>query len=297
MLAPPLDRPGQKLRDMWSAGTVLLPGAFNALSALAAYKQGAGAIYLSGGAITNALTGLPDIGLITLEEMSQTAARACQVAPVPMICDADTGFGGVWNVARTLIEMERAGLAGIHLEDQVSPKRCGHLDGKSVISSQEMQQKIKAAVEHKKDPSFVLIARTDAAAIEGIEGAVDRAKAYVDAGADAIFPEGLTSIEQFEIFRNELAGVPLLANMTEFGKTPLITHQEFASLGYQMVIFPVTSLRVMLKAIEEFYHDLLRDGTQKGWIERMRTRNELYDTLDYSEFNDKDAKWSTDNDS
>ncbi|QYK53059.1 MAG: methylisocitrate lyase [Fimbriimonadaceae bacterium] len=292
MIHPPLKKPGQILRDMWRDQIVVMPGAFSALSALAAYKQGAQAIYLSGGAITNNLTGLPDIAVITPEELSSTAARACQVAPIPIISDADTGFGDVWNVARTVIEMERAGLAGIHLEDQVSPKRCGHLDGKEIISTAEMEAKLRAAVDHKSDPSFLIIARTDARGIAGINETINRAKAYVQAGADGIFPEGLESEAEFAAVREALPGVPLLANMTEFGKTPLITAQQFNNLGYQMVIFPVTALRVMLKAVEEFYADLLQTGTQADWIEKMRTRNELYATIDYLDFTAKDKTYS-----
>lgn len=283
MIRPPLQRPGQLLRDQWESGIVVMPGAFSPLSALAAYKQGAKAVYLSGGAITNNLLGVPDIALISLDEMAGVASRACQVAPVPMICDADTGFGEEWNVVRTVIEMERAGLAGIHLEDQVSPKRCGHLDGKAIISCDQMVSRIRAAVSVKKDPSFVLIARTDSRSNEGMEGAIRRANHYVEARADAIFPEGLNSIEEFEQFRAQVPG-PLLANMTEFGKTPLITVEQFGEMGYQMVIFPVTSLRVMLKAVEEFYAELLATGTQAGWMDKMRTRAELYDTLDYAQF-------------
>ena len=267
-----------------------MPGAFSALTALAAYKQGAKAAYLSGGAITNNLLGVPDIALASLNEFASTAAQACQVAPIPMIADADTGFGETWNTVRTVIEMERAGLAGIHLEDQVSPKRCGHLDGKAVISSAQMESKLKAAVEAKRDSSFVIIARTDAYGVEGIQSAIDRAKAYIQAGADAIFPEGLTTESEFEQFRRAI-DAPLLANMTEFGKTPLITAKEFEGLGYNMVIFPVTALRVMLKAVEEFYADLLETGTQKGWIDRMRTRQELYQTIDYAEYTAKDQSW------
>jgi methylisocitrate lyase len=290
MIHPPLHSPGQILRDQIKDGIVVMPGAFSALSALAAYKQGAKAVYLSGGAITNNLLGVPDIGLASLNEFANTAAQACQVAPVPMICDADTGFGETWNTVRTVIEMERAGLAGIHLEDQVSPKRCGHLDGKTVIETGQMVSKLRAAVSAKRDTSFMIIARTDAYSIEGIGGAIERAKAYVDAGADAIFPEGLNSESEFEAFRSAIS-VPLLANMTEFGKTPLITASRFEELGYNMVIFPVTALRVMLKAIEEFYVDLLATGTQAGWMDKMRTRKELYETLDYASYGDLDESW------
>lgn len=292
MIRPPLATPGARLRALWNDGIVVMPGAFSALSALAAYKQGAKAVYLSGGAITNNLLGMPDIALTTLNEMSTVAAQACQVAAVPMICDADTGFGDVWNVTRTVIEMERAGLAGIHLEDQASPKRCGHLDGKDLIPSSQMESKLRAAVIAKANPTFVIIARTDARGVEGFEAACDRARRYVDAGADAIFPEGLESEEEFVRFRECLPDVPLLANMTEFGKTPLIPAAKFGELGYQMVIFPVTALRVMLKAIEEFYADLLRTGTQAEWMDRMRTRAELYETLDYAQYTERDRGWS-----
>jgi methylisocitrate lyase len=292
MIQPPLTSPGSILRDMMKTGIVVLPGAFSPLSALAAYKQGAKAVYLSGGAITNNLLGVPDIALASLDEMSGVASRACQVAPVPMICDADTGFGDVWNTVRTVIEMERAGLAGIHLEDQVSPKRCGHLDGKEVISVGHMESKIRAAASAKRDPSFLLIARTDAKGVEGLDSAIDRAKAYIQAGADAVFPEGLDSEAEFEAFRKGV-DVPLLANMTEFGKTPLITAKRFEELGYNMVIFPVTALRVMLKAVEEFYAELLETGTQAGWLDKMRTRKELYETIDYPSYTAQDRDWQS----
>lgn len=292
MLAPQPKLPGARLRELMAENTICMPGAFSALSALAAYKQGAQAIYLSGGAITNNLLGMPDIALTTLNEMAGVAAQASAVAPVPMICDADTGFGEAWNVARTVIEMERAGLAGIHLEDQVAPKRCGHLDGKDLISSNQMCAKIRAAISAKREPSFLIFARTDARGVEGLEPAIERAKAYVQAGADGIFPEGLKSEEEFAAFRKELPGVPLLANMTEFGSTPLIPVSRFRELGYQLVIFPVSALRVMLKSIEEFYADLLETGTQAAWIDRMRTRAELYETLDYADYMNGDLNWS-----
>lgn len=293
MLRPPLVSPGAMLRTQFASGIVVMPGAFSPLTALAAYKQGASAIYLSGGAMTNSLLGMPDIALATLDEFSGVAARSCQVAPVPIISDADTGFGETWNVARTVIEMERAGLAGIHLEDQVSPKRCGHLDGKDLITCEAMQAKLRAAVDAKRDSSFLIIARTDARGVDGLEAAIDRAHRYVDAGADAIFPEGLTTEDEFAKFRDAVSA-PLLANMTEFGKTPLIPAARFGQLGYQMVIFPVTALRVMLKATEDFYAELLQTGTQAGWMDRMRTRNELYETIDYSEYTEQDARWAGD---
>jgi len=274
-----------------SEGIVVMPGVFNALSAVAAYRQGARSLYISGGATTNALLGVPDIALITLDELAGQAARICQVAPVPILSDADTGFGETWNTVRTVIEMERAGLAGIHLEDQVSPKRCGHLDGKEVIEAGQMASKIRAAVDAKRDSSFIICARTDARALEGLAGSIERARRYVDAGADAIFPEGLQSEAEFAEFRAAVEG-PLLANMTEFGKTPLISASRFQELGYNMVIFPVTALRVMLKSLEEFYGDLLETGTQAGWMDRMRTRAELYATIDYNAYGDQDITWA-----
>ncbi len=209
-----------------------------------------------------------------------------------MISDADTGFGEALNVRRTVIEMERAGLAGIHLEDQVSPKRCGHLDGKRIIETVEMAAKIRAAVGSKRDQSFFMIARTDANGVEGIKAACERAKAYADTGADAIFPEGLTSEAEFETMRHAVE-VPLLANMTEFGKTPLISVSRFADLGYSLVIFPMTAFRVMLKALDETYVELLKEGTQAGMMDRMRTRAELYDRLDYADYDRLDQLWAS----
>lgn len=284
MLKPPPVQPGARLREMIAQDTVVMPGAFSPLTALAAYKQGAQAVYLSGGAITNNLLGLPDIALSSLDEFAGVASRAAQVCPVPMICDADTAFGGEWNAVRTVIEMERAGLAGIHIEDQISPKRCGHLDGKELIPRDEMAIKLKGAVAAKRDPSFMIWARTDARGVEGMDAAIDRAKAYVDAGVDGIFPEGLATEEEFEQFRAAVPGTPMLANMTEFGKTPIIPASRFKELGYEVVIFPVTSLRVMLKAVNDFYAELLETGTQAGWLDKMVTRKELYEVLDYDGF-------------
>ncbi len=284
MIQPPLSSPGQSLRDLIQQGTVVMPGAFSPISAQSAVQQGAKAVYLSGGAITNSLLGVPDIALITLDEMAGVAARACQAVQVPIICDADTGFGDVWNVRRTVIEMERAGLAGIHLEDQVMPKRCGHLDGKDLVAAGDMELKIKSAVEAKRDPSFMIFARTDARGVDGLDAAIERAKAYADAGADGIFPEGLISEEEFAEFRKAIPDTPLLANMTEFGKTPLISATRFEELGYEIVIFPVTALRVMLKTLGEFYGDLLQTGTQTDWMDRMVTRKELYELVEYDKY-------------
>lgn len=291
MLAHPLSSPGQALRERMARGLVVLPGVYDAITARAAHVAGADGLYLTGAGVTNSRLGMPDIALITLGEMADAAARVCQVAPLPVISDADTGYGETWNVARTVIEMERAGLAGIHLEDQVSPKRCGHLDGKQVIEPRAMAQKVRAAVDTKRDPAFLIVARTDARGVEGLEKAIERAKLYVDHGADAVFPEGLTSEEEFEAFRKALS-VPLLANMTEFGKTPIIAASRFESLGYNLVIFPMTAFRVMLKAVTEAYAELLRTGTQAGLLDRMRTRDELYGLIEYDRYSARDQTWA-----
>lgn len=292
MLQPPLTSPGTRLREMMRNGIVVMPGVFNAISAVSAHKAGARALYLSGAGITNANLGVPDIALATQTEFAQVASYVTQIAPIPVISDADTGFGESLNLMRTVIEMERAGLAGIHIEDQVSPKRCGHLDGKSVIESKAMAAKIRAAVDSKRDSSFLIIARTDARSVEGIEAVVERSKLYADSGADGIFPEGLTSEFEFEQVRKAVE-IPLLANMTEFGKTPIITASRFEELGYQMVIFPMTAFRVMLKALDDSYAELLATGTQAGFLNQMRTRAELYDLIDYSVYEEKDRGWAT----
>ena len=268
------------MRELMTQGIVVMPGVFNAISAISAQKAGAQALYLSGAGITNATLGVPDIALATQTEFAQVASYVTQVAPVPVMSDADTGFGESLNVMRTVIEMERSGLAGIHIEDQINPKRCGHLDGKALIEPEAMAQKVRAAVDSKRDPSFMIVARTDARGVEGVDAAVERARRYVDAGADAIFPEGLGSEAEFEAFRGGVE-VPLMANMTEFGKTPMIPAARFAELGYQMVIFPMTGFRVMLKALDECYAELISTGTQAHILDRMRTRAELYERIEY----------------
>lgn len=291
MLHTPPSSPGRVLRERMARGIVTLPGVFNAITAKAAHAAGAEGLYLTGAGVTNALLAVPDIALLTLTEMAQQAAYVCQAAPLPVIADADTGYGESLNVARTVLEMERAGLAGIHLEDQVSPKRCGHLDGKSVIPVREMAMKVRAAVDSKRDSEFMVIARTDARHVEGLDAAIERAKAYADHGADAIFPEGLQSEAEFEAFRKGV-DAPLLANMTEFGKTPLITVAQFEALGYNLVIFPMTAFRVMLKAVSDAYEQLLKTGTQAGFMEAMRTRAELYELIEYEAYDAKDRAWS-----
>lgn len=235
------------------------------------------------------MTAMPDMALITMDEMARQAAYVTAAVRVPVIADADTGYGEAWNVIRTVREFERAGLAGLHLEDQESPKRCGHLDGKSLVSPGEMASKIRAAVRARIDPRFFLIARTDARGVEGLDAAIERASLYVETGADCIFPEGLHSVEEFAVFRERVSG-PLLANMTEFGKTPLITAAEFGSMGYEIVIFPMTAFRVMMKAVGETYATLLAEGTQAQLIDKMRTRRELYELIRYDEYEALDKK-------
>lgn len=268
---------------------LVAPGCYDAITARLAENAGAKALYLSGAGVTNSMTAMPDIALITMEEMARQAAYVTAAVQIPVIADADTGYGEVWNVIRTVREFERSGLAGLHLEDQVAPKRCGHLDGKALISAKDMVNKIKAASDARTDRKFFLIARTDARGVEGLDDAVDRANKYVEAGADCIFPEGLQSVEEFTIFRERVPG-PLLANMTEFGKTPLITVDEFGSMGYEIVIFPMTAFRVMMKAVGEAYGQLLSEGTQKNFLEKMRTRAELYELIRYSEYEALDKK-------
>jgi methylisocitrate lyase len=217
---------------------------------------------------------------LTLTEVAQLAGYIAKAVKIPAIVDADTGFGGAENVARTIRELERAGLAGCHIEDQEFPKRCGHLAGKSVVDVEEMVGRIKAAIGARRDPNFRIIARTDARAVEGFDRAVERAGEYIAAGADAIFPEALQSPEEFRDFAREI-DAPLLANMTEFGKSPLLSFHDLMELGYRMVIFPMSAFRVAMKASEKFFRALKESGTQKDWIDEMQTRQELYELLDY----------------
>jgi methylisocitrate lyase len=291
MLKAPMPSPGEHLRALFAADTVLMPGVFNGISAVSAASAGAKALYLSGAGITNAAMGVPDIALATLTEFAQQASYVTAATPLPVLSDADTGFGEAWNVARCVIEMERAGLAGIHIEDQVLPKRCGHLDGKSVVSPLEMVQKLRAALESRRDPSFLIVARTDARAVEGLPAAIERSKQYLDAGADAVFPEGLENETEFEAFRSAV-DAPLLANMTEFGKTPIIPASRFKDLGYQMVIFPMSAFRTMLKALDDCYAELVSTGTQSQLLSRMRTRKELYELIAYDEYSASEARWA-----
>jgi methylisocitrate lyase len=277
----------RRLRELIAKRTVVLPGAFNALSAMQIERAGFEALYVSGAALA-AARGLPDIGLLSMTEVVSDAATIANAVAIPALADADTGFGPPLAVMRTVREMERAGLSGIQLEDQDLPKKCGHLPGKRLVSRAEMVGKIKAAVEARLDPDFFIVARTDARAVEGIAAAVERAQAYADSGADAIFPEALESAEEFRTFARQLGAtglkVPLVANMTEFGKTPYLRVSEFEDLGYRIVLFPVTALRIAAKAIETMLTDLKSAGSQHALLERMQTRQQLYDLLRYDEY-------------
>jgi methylisocitrate lyase len=259
---------------------VVMPGAFNAATARLIGRAGFPGVYASGAGLANATAGVPDIGLLSLEEVAQLAGYMVRAVNVPVLLDADTGFGGVRDIPRTIRRLEQSGVAGIHLEDQVFPKRCGHLAGKEVVAVREMAAKLKAAAKARKDKDFLIIARTDARAVEGFDAAVERARAYLEAGADAIFPEALESTAEFRNFAKQI-DAPLFANMTEFGRSPLLTVRQLAAMGYKMIIFPMTAFRVAMKAEENLLKDLHRRGTQKSWLPRMQTRQELYRLLNY----------------
>jgi methylisocitrate lyase len=269
-----------RFRALIKEGCVAMPGVPNAALARQVERAGFAAVYISGAGMANSTAGVPDIGLLSLTEVAQLAGYVAKAVKIPALVDADTGFGGAEGVSRTIYELERAGLAGCHLEDQEFPKRCGHLAGKRLVGTEEMAEKIKAAVAARRDPDFLIMARTDARALEDFKGAITRAQKYVEAGADAVFPEALESVEEFGTFVREVP-VPLLANMTEFGKSPLLSFDELAELGYRMIIFPMSAFRVAMKASENFLRDLKADGTQKAWLEKMQTRKELYEMLDY----------------
>lgn len=281
----------RRLRELIAKQTVVLPGAFNALTAMQIERAGFDAVYVSGAAIA-AARGLPDIGLLSMTEVVADAGTIADAVAVPAIADADTGFGPPLVVMRTVREFERAGLAGIQLEDQENPKKCGHLPGKRVVPPSEMARKIAAAVAARRDPDFLIIARTDARAVEGLAAAVMRARTYREAGADAIFPEALESAEEFRTFAQQLAkegiDVPLVANMTEFGKTPYLSVSEFEDLGYRLVMFPVTTLRVAMKAIEKLLLELKTVGSQREALGQMQTRQQLYDLLRYAEYEQRE---------
>ena len=272
--------PGQRLREAMQQGVVHAPGAFNALVARAVAQAGFAALYVSGGATAN-VAGFPDIGLLTMTEVCRTIREIADASGLPVIADADTGYGEVESCVRTVVAYERAGAAALHLEDQVFPKRCGHLDGKDLIPLEDMAAKVQAMTKHRLSPHFMIIARTDARHVSGFDDAVKRANAYRSAGADAIFPEGLQSEQEFADFAKASPG-PLLANMTEFGKTPDITVQRFGELGYSIVIHPLSMMRVAMGSVTRGLAQLKRDGTARGLLDQMQTRKELYALLAYT---------------
>jgi len=268
----------------------MIPGAFNALAARMVERLGFPAVYLSGGALSAGWAGLPDVGLLTLTEFAEQAAVLAGATSLPLLCDADTGFGEAINVERTVRLIERAGAAGLHLEDQVLPKRCGHLSGKALIEPEAMAAKVRAAVAARRDPRFVVVARTDARSAEGFDRAVDRARLYLEAGADMIFPEALESIDEFARFARAVPA-PLLANMTEFGRGPLLTLDELGALGYRAALYPLTAFRAAMKAAEDVLTRLRDRGTQRDDLGRMQTRAELYELLGYADWEARDRAY------
>ena len=279
--------PGKKFRQaLVENNPLVIPGAINAYSAILAEQSGHKALYLSGGGVAAASYGIPDLGITTMEDVLIDVRRISNASSLPLLVDIDTGWGGTFNISRTIKEMIDAGAGAVHMEDQISQKRCGHRPNKSLVSSEEMQDRIKAAVDGRHDESFFLMARTDAIASEGINAAIDRAAAYVEQGADGIFLEAATSLEEYKIFKEHIK-TPLLANITEFGKTPLFTKDQLGDVGVDMVLFPLTAFRAMSKAAEKIYISLAKDGTQDGLLDIMQTREELYDRLNYHSFEEK----------
>jgi methylisocitrate lyase len=259
------------------------PGAFNPLTAQLIERKGFDGVYISGAAMSAELC-LPDIGITTLTEFAERGHQIARVTDLPTIIDIDTGFGEPMSAARSVRAMEEMGLSACHIEDQVMPKRCGHLDGKEVVSTEAMVQRVKAAAEAKRDANFILIARSDARAVEGLDQAIERMKAYVDAGADMIFPEAMQNEKEFEAVRKAIK-VPMLANMTEFGKSRLLNKKELENLGFNLVIYPVTTLRLAMGAVDRGLDRLLKDGDQNGILDEMQHRRDLYDLLRYHDYN------------
>jgi methylisocitrate lyase len=274
------------LRALIAKGAVMMPGVPNASMARQVEQAGFDAVYVSGAGMANSTAGVPDIGLLWRDEVIGLAGYVAHAVRIPAIVDADTGFGEGEAVARTIRELEKAGLAGCHIEDQEFPKRCGHVEGKTIVDARMMVARIKAAVAAREDKDFMIIARTDARAQEGLDGAISRANEYLDAGADAIFPEALQSAEEFVDFAQEI-DAPLMANMTEFGKSPLLTFQELADFGYRMIIFPQSAFRISMRATEKFFAALKETGSQNDCLDQMQTRQELYRLLDYNPAEDE----------
>jgi methylisocitrate lyase len=282
----PAESAGKRFRAaLKRPGIYQLPGAHNGHSAIQARNAGFEGLYLSGAAMTASM-GLPDLGIITVDEVAFFIRQIARASGLPLLVDGDTGYGEALNAMHMVRTFEEAGAGAVHLEDQVLPKKCGHLNGKALVSPEDMAAKVAAARKAARD--LVIVARTDAAGVEGFDAAVERAKRYVDAGAEAIFPEALVTREMFEKFAAAMPDVPLLANMTEFGKTPFFTAQEFEAMGYKMVIWPVSSLRVANKAQAELYAAIARDGGTHTMLERMQTRQELYDTIGLHDYEELD---------
>ena len=276
--------PGAKLRQAVEANNPLqVVGAVNAYNAIMAEKSGHKALYLSGGGVAACSLGIPDLGISTLKDVLVDAARITDASSLPLLVDIDTGWGGAFNIARCIREMQRANVAGVHIEDQVMQKRCGHRPNKAIVSQGEMADRVKAAVDARSDDDFVIMARTDALAVEGMDSAIERAIACVEAGADMIFPEAMTELEQYRRFVDAV-GVPVLANITEFGATPLFTSEQLASVGVKLSLYPLSAFRAASLAALNVYQHILADGSQQNVVDTMQTRMELYDYLDYHRY-------------
>jgi methylisocitrate lyase len=276
--------PGAKLRQAVEANNPLqVVGAVNAYNAIMAEKSGHKALYLSGGGVAACSLGIPDLGISTLKDVLVDAARITDASSLPLLVDIDTGWGGAFNIARCIREMQRANVAGVHIEDQVMQKRCGHRPNKAIVSQGEMADRVKAAVDARSNDDFVIMARTDALAVEGMDSAIERAIACVEAGADMIFPEAMTELEQYRRFVDAV-GVPVLANITEFGATPLFTSEQLASVGVKLSLYPLSAFRAASLAALNVYQHILADGSQQNVVDTMQTRMELYDYLDYHRY-------------
>jgi methylisocitrate lyase len=279
--------PGQRLREaLLTEKPLQIAGTINAYTARLAEKTGFRALYLSGGGVAASSLGLPDLGISSLEDVLVDTRRITDISELPLLVDVDTGFGSAFNIARTIRTLIKAGAAAMHIEDQVQAKRCGHRPGKALVPPEEMVDRIKAAVDARTDPDFIIMARTDALAGEGLQAALDRAAAYAEAGADSIFAEAVTDPAQYRDFAR-VTGVPILANMTEFGKTPLLTAAELAACGVNMVLYPLSAFRAMSQAALNVYQTIRRDGTQSAALETMQTRADLYEVLGYHQFEQK----------
>jgi methylisocitrate lyase len=265
---------------------LIIPGAINAYSAILAEKSGHQALYLSGGGVAAASYGIPDLGITSLEDVLIDVKRITNASSLPLLVDIDTGWGGAFNISRTIKDMIQAGAAAVHIEDQVSQKRCGHRPNKSLVSSTEMQDRIKAAVDGRTDENFFIMARTDSFANEGMSGAIERAQSYIENGADGIFLEAVSSLDDYKTLKESISA-PVLANITEFGKTPLFTKDELSSVGVDMMLFPLSAFRAMSQIAEKVYISLAKDGTQESLLDIMQTREELYERLNYHEYENK----------